>query len=88
MDGEVSADGAAFGLNARFPNFTENTSLSFPQCQNGYFPDAGLSKFLSSLGGYGMYLALTGHTLKGADLMYLGLGRYYVEHCIEFFRIV
>lgn len=82
MDGEVSGDGAALGLNARFPIFTERTSLSFPQCKYGYFPDAGISKFLSSLGGYGMYLALTGSKLQGYDLLYLGLGRYYVEHCI------
>lgn len=81
MDGEVSADGAALGLMSRFPIFTERTSLTFPECKYGFFPDAGLSKFLSSLGGYGMYLALTGHKLQGHDLMVLGLGRYFVEHC-------
>lgn len=80
MDGEVVGDGAALGFNSRFPVITDQTSIRFPQCKYGFFPDAGLSKYLSSLGGYGMYLALTGAKVQGFDLLYLGLARYYIHH--------
>ena len=82
MDGEVAADGAAHGFNARFPIITERTSLHFPQAKYGLFPDAGISKFLSSLGGYGLYLALTDAKIEGYDLLYLCLGRNFIEHCM------
>lgn len=81
MDGEVSADGAALGVASRFPIITENTSLSFPEVRYGAFPDAGSSKLLNSLGGLGMYLALTGDRMTGLDLMYYGVFQRYIERC-------
>ena len=81
MDGEVVADGAAIGIASRFPIITENTSLSFPEVRYGAFPDAGSSKLLNSLGGLGMYLALTGDRISGLDLMYYDIFQRYIERC-------
>ena len=81
MDGEVVADGAAIGIASRFPIITENASLSFPEVRYGAFPDAGSSKLLNSLGGLGMYMALTGDRISGLDLMYYGIFQRYIERC-------
>lgn len=81
MDGKVSNDGASLGFASRFPIITDRTELHFSQSRHNFFTDAGVSKFLSSLGGVGMYLALTGSPLKGRELMYFGVGKYYIEHC-------
>ena len=45
----------------------------------GLFPDVGGSLFLPRLDGeLGMFLALTGHRLKGKDLVYCGIATHYV----------
>jgi 3-hydroxyisobutyryl-CoA hydrolase len=45
---------------------------------HGFFPDAGLSYFLSRLDdGLGMYLALTGEELTGADLVHAGIATHF-----------
>lgn len=84
MDGKVSNDGASLGFASRFPIITDRTELHFSQSRHNFFTDAGISKFLSSLGGIGMYLGLTGSPLKGRELMYFGVGKYYIEHCCCF----
>ena len=81
IDGKVSNDGAAIAFASRFPVITDRTELHFSQSRHNFFTDAGTSKFLSSLRGVGMYLALTGAPLKGRELLYFGVGKYYIEHC-------
>ena len=81
IDGKATADGAALGLVSRFPIVTENASISFPEVKYGFFPDGGSTKLLSSLGGLGMYMALTGASLRGADLVSYGLSRTFIERC-------
>ena len=45
----------------------------------GYFPDGGATHWLPKLdGGLGMYLALTGETLYGRDVVYARLANYYL----------
>ena len=58
MNGTFLTSAASLFLNARFPIITESTSLRFHSAQLGFFPDAGATKLLSSLGGLGMYLGL------------------------------
>lgn len=79
MDGKACGDGVALGLAGRFPIVTENTSISFPEVRYGYFPDGASSKMLCSLGGLGMYLALTGESISGLDLIHYGIFQNYIE---------
>ena len=81
IDGKVSKDGAAIAFASRFPVLTDRTEIHVIQSSHNFFTDAGTSKFLSSLRGVGMYLALTGAPLKGRELLYFGVGKYYIEHC-------
>ena len=58
---------------------TEKTLLAMPETALGLFPDVGGSFFLSRLkGNLGMFLALTGYRLKGADVYHAGLASNYV----------
>lgn len=82
MDGKACGDGVALGLAGRFPIVTENTSISFPEVRYGYFPDGASSKMLCSLGGLGMYLALTGNSISGLDLIHYGIFQHYIERCL------
>lgn len=59
---------------------TEKTLLAMPETALGLFPDVGGSYFLSRLNGnLGMFLALTGYRLKGADVLHAGLATHYVS---------
>jgi 3-hydroxyisobutyryl-CoA hydrolase len=50
-----------------------------PEANFGYLPDAGCSFYLSRLDGQlGVYLGLTGKSLKGMDLVYAGLASHYI----------
>lgn len=51
-----------------------------PETALGLFPDVGGSYFLPRLPGkLGMFLALTGYRLKGADVFHAGLATHYVD---------
>lgn len=53
--------------------------LAMPETALGLFPDVGGSYFLSRLkGNLGMYLALTGYRLLGADAFHAGLATHFV----------
>jgi enoyl-CoA hydratase/carnithine racemase len=55
------------------------TQFSLPQTGQGYFPDAGLTHFLSRLENkVGTYLALTGAPLSGPDLVHSGIANFYM----------
>ncbi len=59
---------------------SENTVFAMPETGIGLFPDVGGSLFLPRLPhpGLGMFLALSGHRLKGSDVLYCGVGTHYV----------
>ena len=79
MNGTFFTSAASLFLNARFPIITESTSLRFHSAQLGFFPDAGATKLLSSLGGLGMYLGLSGAELSGHSLVHFGLSPWFIE---------
>lgn len=56
-----------------------------PETVIGYTPDVGSTHYLSQLDGYvGRYLALTGITVKGREVLDLGLATHYVpSHNID-----
>eukprot|EP01133_Synstelium_polycarpum_P015436 gene15436-18306_t len=80
LDGLAVGSGAAFTSNSGFRVVTENSIYSIADCAIGFFPDAGNSRFLARLeGNLGMYLALTGRRLRGAELMECGIGNFYIR---------
>ncbi|CAL2036274.1 unnamed protein product [Caenorhabditis brenneri] len=80
IDGIVMGGGCGLSVNGRFRVATEKTMLAMPETALGLFPDVGGSYFLSRLkGNLGMYLALTGYRLLGADAFHAGLASHFVE---------
>jgi 3-hydroxyisobutyryl-CoA hydrolase len=62
--------GVGLSFPAPFRIATENTMFAMPETKIGYFPDVGASYYLSRLDGeIGTYLALTGDTLKGRQVL-------------------
>jgi 3-hydroxyisobutyryl-CoA hydrolase len=79
LDGIVMGGGVGLSIHAPFRVATENTVFAMPETAIGLFPDVGGSYFLPRLdGALGMYLALTGARLKGADAVYAGVATHYV----------
>lgn len=60
---------------------TDNTMYAMPETAIGFFCDVGGSYFLSHLKNdpsLGLYLGMTGHRLKGQDLLKWGVATHYV----------
>jgi enoyl-CoA hydratase/carnithine racemase len=74
MDGVCMGGGMGISQGAALRVVTEHSSLAMPETNIGLFPDVGGGYFLSRLpGALGEYLALTGHVLKAADAISVGL---------------
>ncbi|KJE95220.1 3-hydroxyisobutyryl-Coenzyme A hydrolase [Capsaspora owczarzaki ATCC 30864] len=74
MDGITMGGGVGISVHGMFRVATENTVFSMPET-----PDVGGTHFLPLLdGSLGRYLALTGHRLKGADVVYAGIATHFV----------
>ncbi|SPQ95113.1 unnamed protein product (mitochondrion) [Plasmodiophora brassicae] len=79
MDGITMGGGVGISLPGRFRIATENTVWAMPETAIGLFPDVGASYFLPRLKGQlGVYLALTGASLKGADVFHAGIATHFV----------
>ena len=79
MDGITMGGGVGISLPCRYRVATENTRFAMPETGIGLFPDVGGGWYLSRLGGHvGMYLALTGARLDGAECLALGLATHYL----------
>lgn len=66
--------GGGVGLvsHAPFRIATEKTIFAMPETKIGYAPDVGASHFLSRTDGeIGTYLALTGESLFGRQVLYV-----------------
>ncbi|BES87533.1 3-hydroxyisobutyryl-CoA hydrolase [Nesidiocoris tenuis] len=79
IDGITMGGGVGLSVHGKYRIATENTLFAMPETQIGLFPDVGGSYFLSRLGPLGMYLALTGVRLKGADVAMAGVATHYIE---------
>ena len=75
VQGAAVGAGASVGaLGAGLAYATPSSALAFPEAGQGLVPYAGASYHLSRLpDGLGLYLALTGATLKGMDAYWAGL---------------
>jgi len=79
MDGITMGGGVGIALPARYRAATENTHFAMPEAAIGLFPDVGAGWYLSRLPGrLGVFLALTGARLDGAECVWAGLATHYL----------
>lgn len=80
IDGIVMGGGMGISQGATLRIAGERTRMAMPETAIGLFPDVGGSYFLSRApGAVGLYLALTGTTIKAADAIYAGLADLYMS---------
>jgi enoyl-CoA hydratase/carnithine racemase len=79
MDGITLGGGMGLSQGSRLRIVGERTRMAMPEVGIGFFPDVGASFFLSRLAGkLGVYLALTGLQIRGADALYCQLADLYL----------
>jgi len=79
MDGITMGGGVGLSQPCRFRVATENTRFAMPETTIGLFPDVGGGWYLPRLPGRsGVFLALTGARLDGAECYALGLATHYL----------
>jgi enoyl-CoA hydratase/carnithine racemase len=79
MDGITMGGGMGLAQGSRLRIVGERTRMAMPEVAIGFFPDVGGSYFLSRLPGkLGLYLALTGIQIRGADAMYCRLADFHL----------
>jgi len=80
MDGVVMGGGVGLSLPCTVRVATERTTFAMPETGIGLFPDVGGGWHLPRLPGKtGLWLALTGARIKGADCRALGIATHFVE---------
>ena len=80
VDGIVMGGGMGISQGAQFRIVTDRTRMAMPETAIGLFPDVGASYFLSRLdGAMGIYLGLTGKSIKAPDILAAGLGDLYLD---------
>ena len=87
IDGVVMGGGMGIAQGAAFRIVGGRTKMAMPETAIGMFPDVGGSYFLSRCpGAIGLYLGLTGLTIKAADAIYAGLASHHIasESAFEF----
>ncbi|OAY49375.1 3-hydroxyisobutyryl-CoA hydrolase-like protein 1, mitochondrial isoform X8 [Manihot esculenta] len=78
LDGITMGGGAGVSIPGTFRVATDRTVFATPETLIGFHPDAGASFYLSHLPGHlGEYLALSGETLSGAEMIACGLATHY-----------
>ena len=81
-NGIVMGGGVGISVHAPIRIATEKTVFAMPETGIGFFTDVGGGYFLSRVNNNisdGLYLGLTGHRLKGKDLLYWGVATHYIE---------
>ena len=79
IDGIVMGGGVGVSVLGSHRVATERTVFAMPETGIGFFPDVGATWFLPRLPGrLGLYLALTGARLGGADSYHAGIATHYV----------
>lgn len=79
IDGVTMGGGVGISMPARFRIATENTTYAMPETGIGLFPDVGGGWYLPRKPEHiGIWLALTGARIKGADLFIAGIATHYM----------
>jgi len=87
IDGIVMGGGMGIAQGAPIRIVGTRTKMAMPETAIGLFPDVGSSYFLSRCpGAIGLYLGLTGLTIRAADALYAGLATHHIasESAFEF----
>lgn len=80
IDGITMGGGVGLSVHGHYRVATERTLFAMPETAIGLFPDVGGTYFLPRLGGkLGLFLALTGHRLKGTDVYKAGIATHFCE---------
>lgn len=80
IDGVTFGGACIFSMPGKFRIATERSIVSMRETSVGFSGAAGASYFLSRLrSNVGVYLAMTGFTLRGFDLKKIGLATHFVE---------
>lgn len=80
INGICMGGGVGLSVHGKYRVATETTLFAMPETQIGLFPDVGGTYFLPRLGGrLGYYLALTGHRLKGKDVVKAGIATHLIN---------
>ncbi len=78
IDGITMGGGLGLSRHGSHQIATERTMASMPETGIGLFPDIGATWFLNQCPGkIGLYLALTGARVRGADVLYAGFATHY-----------
>lgn len=88
IDGISMGGGIGISVHGRIAVTSESGLFAMPETGIGLFPDVGGSHALPRMpGAIGMYLALTGAHLTGADAVHAGLATHFVRGaCIDALR--
>ena len=79
LDGITMGGGMGIAQGSTLRIVGDRTRIAMPEVAIGFFPDVGASYFLSRLpGALGIYLALTGVQIRGADALYCQLADVYL----------
>ena len=79
MDGVTMGGGVGISQPAKYRVATENTLFAMPEGAIGLFPDVGAGWYLPRLKGRaGVFMALTGARLDGAECLWAGLATHYL----------
>jgi enoyl-CoA hydratase/carnithine racemase len=79
MDGITMGGGMGLAQGSPLRVVGDRTRIAMPEVGIGLFPDVGASFFLARLpGALGLYLALTGVQMRGADALYARLADVYL----------
>ncbi|XP_066582344.1 3-hydroxyisobutyryl-CoA hydrolase, mitochondrial isoform X2 [Prorops nasuta] len=79
IDGITMGGGVGLSVHGKYRVATENTLFAMPETGIGLFPDVGGTYFLPRLENHlGYFLGLTGHRLKGIDVLLAGVATHYV----------
>ena len=79
LDGVTMGGGVGLALPCRYRVATANTLFAMPEGAIGLFPDVGAGWYLPRLPGrIGVFLALTGARLDGAECLWAGLATHYL----------
>nr|CEL64179.1 TPA: 3-hydroxyisobutyryl-CoA hydrolase/ catalytic,related [Neospora caninum Liverpool] len=80
MNGSTAGSGAALCCLANRSAAYHSSSFTCDPTAYGWIPDCGMSFVLANLrGSLGVFLALTGHTLSGPDLIWSGLCKHWMS---------
>lgn len=78
VDGICMGGGMGVSVHGAFRVATEAAVFAMPEIGIGLFPDVGMGYVLPRLRGHvGMYMALAGARLSGADAVYAGLATHF-----------